>query len=224
MHKFSFTRCSGNRKTGPIPTTMTERASCPAACPLRNAECYAEQWPLVLHWNKITQKGMEIDDLCNKIRALPRGTMWRHNVAGDLPHVGEHIAWNSVSKLVQANTGRRGFTYTHHSMEIGRNSNAVQEANRLGFTVNASCQSPEEAADIQRRYGVPAVAIVASGETRKTWRTDCGARVTVCPAVTQDDMSCARCGLCANATRKTIVAFPAHGNRRKKLDAKLKGK
>jgi len=35
-----FVRRSGNAKTGPIPTTMTEPRSCPGACSIRQC-CYA---------------------------------------------------------------------------------------------------------------------------------------------------------------------------------------
>ena len=45
---------SGNAKTGPIPVTTTERASCPSTCPFYDKGCYAKSGPLALHWRKVS--------------------------------------------------------------------------------------------------------------------------------------------------------------------------
>ena len=47
---YKFTRRSSNVKTGAIPTTMSERDSFPESCTLKGNGCYAENFPLVLHW------------------------------------------------------------------------------------------------------------------------------------------------------------------------------
>ena len=44
---------SANAKTGPIPVSTTERATCPADCAMR-AECYAAAGPLALHWSAVS--------------------------------------------------------------------------------------------------------------------------------------------------------------------------
>ena len=51
------------------------------------------------------------------IRKLQRGQLWRHNVSGDLPHNGlGDIDAAKVEQLVDANRGRKGYTYTHHPL------------------------------------------------------------------------------------------------------------
>ena len=49
-----ITARSGNAKTGPIPVTTTERASCPTTCPFYDKGCYAKSGPLALHWRKVS--------------------------------------------------------------------------------------------------------------------------------------------------------------------------
>jgi len=35
----------------------------------------------------------------------------------------------------------------------------------------------------------------------------------------RNDVQCATCGICANATRKAIIGFPAHGSGAKRVQA-----
>lgn len=220
--KIKFTRVSSNRKLGPIPASMTERASCAPGCPLLQAECYGEGGPTRIWWDRIPELGISVKEFCGEIRALPLGQLWRHDVVGDLPHVGGYIT-KAFTSIVEANRGRRGFTYTHHDLSLGRNFDAVKWANDNGFAVNASRESVEDAAKAVDR-GLPAVAIVPSNETRKSWKLDSGHTVVRCPATYDGSkVTCATCGACANPKRKTIIAFPAHGSRMRKLDKKLKG-
>jgi hypothetical protein len=51
MHAL-FIQKSSNRKTGPIPTTYTERKSCPPSCPHIKKDCYAEDFHTRLAWNR----------------------------------------------------------------------------------------------------------------------------------------------------------------------------
>ncbi|MEY4341197.1 MAG: hypothetical protein RL541_701, partial [Pseudomonadota bacterium] len=44
---------SANVKTGPIPVSTTERASCPDDCSMKK-ECYAASGPLALHWAAVS--------------------------------------------------------------------------------------------------------------------------------------------------------------------------
>ena len=100
----SFVRVSGNRKTGPIPNTITEQASCPDSCPYKaDRTCYPHFSPLGFHWmalshggifpGKTTQHARPVtwDELCYRISRLPRDQIWRHNTAGDLPGIGDVI-------------------------------------------------------------------------------------------------------------------------------------
>ena len=103
----------GNAKVGPIPYSTTGAQTCPPDCGLA-AVCYAKNAPLVWHWDKITQgkTGFPLADLVAAIRALPPGQLWRHNQAGDLPGIGNRISARGLGALVEANRGKRGFTYS----------------------------------------------------------------------------------------------------------------
>jgi hypothetical protein len=92
-HYIQFTRVSRNVKTGPIPVTTTSEESCPHACPLKGNGCYAEAGPMAILWRKVTARkmGMAWDAAMSEIAALPKGTLWRHNQAGDLPGMGDAI-------------------------------------------------------------------------------------------------------------------------------------
>ena len=109
--QFSFVRVSGNRKTGPIPVTNSAPVTCPDSCALKGAGCYAEHGPVYWHWRK--RLALSLAELCRLIRTIPGGSLWRHNVAGDLPGNGETIDAAALHKIARANRGRRGFTYTH---------------------------------------------------------------------------------------------------------------
>lgn len=219
----AFTAVSSNSKTGPIPVTTSSRETCPTTCPFFDAGCYAKGGHTGLHWRKVTEgkRGGTWQALLESVKRIPRGQVWRHNVAGDLPHDGGTIDRAAVLELAAANRGRRGFTYSHHVL-TDENRGTIAAANAAGFTVNASCESVAEA-DRVAATGIPAVAVVPSTEARKSWRTDSGRVVVVCPATTQEGMTCSRCQLCARGDRSAIVAFPAHGSQSRKVDAIVAG-
>lgn len=216
--KFQFTRVSNNAKTGPIPTTMTERGSCPDTCPLKRNGCYADNFPLSLHWDRVVDTGITLEELCKAIAALPRGQLWRHNAAGDLPgdtQTGE-IDSQVLYAIALANHGKRGFSYTHRSLSV-RNVVKLQAAQAMGFTVNVSANSAQEATDIVRVHELPTVCLLPRDESRKSF--DVGnVKVVTCPAALRDDVTCASCGMCADAKRKFVIGFPAHGVHAKKAD------
>jgi hypothetical protein len=223
-----WTAVSRNEKTGPMPVTTTASPSCPAACPLNGGGCYAQQGPLGHLWNAISSVSAgEIAErksgnlqtigwgkLVENVATLPAGQIWRHNQAGDLPHVGQQIDATAVCSLVDANAkaGARGFTYTHHDPAIGSNLETIRQANVSGFTVNLSANNLEHADKLAELEAGPVVTLLpasVSGNTKI--ETAAGRRVVVCPATYRDDVTCLSCGLCAKADRSVIVGFPAHG-------------
>ena len=209
---------SANAKTGPIPVSTTERDSCPTNCAMR-AGCYAASGPLALHWAAVSAgtRGTSWGQFVASIAALPDGQLWRHNQAGDLPQTGGTIDAVKLGQLVQANQGRRGFTYTHHR---DRASLAwVKHANEWGFTVNLSANDLHDADALADTGAGPVVVVLPSTQTENT-TTPAGRRVVVCPATQRDDVSCATCQLCQRQ-RSTIVGFPAHGTRKRVIDIKL---
>lgn len=209
-----LTLVSGNRKVGPIPVSTTERASCPTTCSWYDKGCYAKYGPLGMHWRKVVERGMHWVDFCAKIAKLRKGTMWRHNQAGDLPGQNNQIDKGALDMLVKANKGKQGFTYTHYPMTNEVNRNAVKEANEKGFTINLSADSIEQA-DALADLNIAPVAVVLHKNVAESLAkifTPKGRRVVVCPASRSDiEMDCASCGLCAVSGRKAIIGFPAHG-------------
>jgi len=209
-----FTRTSSNVKTGPIPVTTTEKASCPDTCGLKGSGCYAEYGPLAMHWRKIGAggRGSAWDALCDQIKALPRNQLWRHNQAGDLPGSDNAIDAAKLAQLVSANKGKRGFTYTHYPMH-GDNLSAVKSAIDSGFTINASADNDQIAMQLHE-LGLP-VAVIASKD--KPYRLANGVQVAICPAQKSDHMSCDKCQLCADSNRDYVIGFIPHGTGKKRV-------
>jgi hypothetical protein len=215
----SLTAVSSNIKTGPIPTSTTERASCPTTCPFYDKGCYAKSGPQAIHWRKVSnaERGVSWDEFTKLIRKIAKGQLWRHNVAGDLPHNDGNIDYLQLRQLIDANKGKKGYTYTHHVLN-DHNVIAVQNSNALGFTINASCESVDEADRVMTEYNIPAVAVVNSDKTDRFYKTTNGRKVITCPATIHENVTCATCGLCQVADRDYILAFPAHGNAKKTVN------
>lgn len=212
--KFHLIQCSSNRKTGPIPTTYSSRETCPPSCPQYRAACYAEDFHTRLNWNKVDQRGKDLAGLVQAINRLPKGQIWRHNVAGDLPGIGEQVDAYALGQIVKANRGRRGFTYTHK-----KSPEAItwaKHATAWGFTVNLSADDVGEA-DKLAATGLPVVAVVPM-DTPKHTTTPEGRPILVCPAQTTYGMTCALCQLCQSADRRQIIGFRAHGTKAKQAD------
>jgi len=225
-YRTQLTLKSGNEKTGPIPVSTTTQTTCPLTCAIRDA-CYAKAGPLAMHWAKVTDgnRGGDFESFLMLVAALPRGQLWRHNQAGDLPGDGTLIDAAALRKLAKANSGRRGFTYTHYDMAIASNRAAVRAANKAGFTVNLSANSLAEVdAAIARKAG-PVVCVLPSDvQGKQTLRTPNGAPVVVCPATYRDDVTCASCGLCQSASNtRPVVGFPAHGVSKRRADTIARG-
>jgi hypothetical protein len=213
MHTFHLTRVSANSKTGPIPVTTSSKSTCPAVCPLKGNGCYAEYGPLGMHWHQVSigNRGVTLGEICQQISKLPKHQLWRWAQAGDLPGDTIEIDEAGLEQIVQANAGRDGFTFCHYDPEYGRNAAVIKDANARGFTVNLSANTLEHA-DKLAAMGVGPVVVVLPIDTTKALKTPDGRHVSVCPATVRDDVQCANCGVCANATRKAIIGFPAHGS------------
>lgn len=216
--KYHYTQATTNRKTGPIPTTYSSRETCPPSCPHYRSTCYAEGFHTAMNWNRVDQRGTDIHGLAHAISRLPKGQLWRHNVAGDLPGEGESVDAAALGEIVRANRGRRGFTYTHK-----KSAQAIQWAKHAtdwGFTVNLSADDAGEA-DALAATGLPVVCIVPI-DTPKHTTTPQGRKILVCPAQTTDYMTCALCGLCQRADRSQIIGFRAHGTKAKQADRRAR--
>lgn len=221
MTNVKFTRISSNSKTGPIPTSMSTSNTCPSNCGLKKNGCYAEFGMVGMHWRK-TDKGenspLSWDEFCAEVKALPKGQLWRHNVAGDLPMFMaggyEVIDKNALIKLVDSNKGKQGFTYTHHDVSITFNKALIRFANQNGFTINLSADNLQQADELKALNVGPVVCIMPM-DAQKVSQTPQGNTVILCPATYKDSVNCANCGICATQ-RKAIIGFPVHGSGKNK--------
>lgn len=218
-----LTPVSRNVKTGPIPVSTSSALSCPESCPFNTSNvggCYATSGPLAIHWQAVTQgkRGDNWETFLRKIAALPKGQLWRHNQAGDLQGEGDCLDTIALGQLVQANKGKRGFTYTHKPLDTPHEKLAIAHANASGFTVNLSGNNLSHA-DSLYDMGIAPVTVVLPASQEENTVTPKGRKVVVCPATIRDNVSCATCGLCAIAKRDCIVGFPSHGTGKRKASA-----
>ena len=214
---FILTAKSSNRKTGPIPVTTTTPDSCPNSCPLKANGCYANGGPLKIVWER-SRNALSQSEFFKAIKALPDGILMRHNQAGDLlKNKDETINLSFLKGLVKAAKDKKMFTYTHHDVSKKKNRDAIKMANENGLTVNLSANNLDQA-DEYKKLGIgPVVSVVPEDFDEKY--TKQGNRVTICPASKSEYVTCMSCGLCQRAKRKTIIAFPIHGNSKKKAAA-----
>ena len=220
---FKLTRISGNSKTGPIPVSTTSDESCPDACPFKALNvCYAKHGPMRIQWDRVNRLGESFAVFLEQIRKLPKGTLWRHNQAGDLPGIGDTLDCEALGELVKANKGRKGYTYTHKPLNTEAEREAIRSANDNGFTVNLSGNDLSHADELADMGIGPVVCVLPSTvEGAIRIQTPNGRPVVVCPATYRDDVTCSTCGVCAIAGRKSIIGFPAHGTAKRKYDRHL---
>lgn len=211
-------RISANRKTGPIPVTMSSSSTCPPTCGFFGAGCYAEFGPMRNDWSRTPEQGLTWEAFCTEISKLPEGAIWRHAQAGDLPGKGLRLDVPALRLLVAANAvaHARGFTYTHKPLDRPEEIQAVRQANQYGFTVNLSADSLEHADELLSLDAGPVVAVIESSSTALQ-KTPGGATVVHCPYETHE-IQCVQCKLCAVPTRKSVVVFRAHGQMREVVD------
>ena len=210
MH-YQLTLKSENVKVGPIPVSTSDSSTCPNTCPLIKKGCYAKTGPLRIHWDKVSQgiRGISWSNFLSKIKALPSGQLWRANQAGDLPGKGNRLNVTQLRQLVAANSGKRGFTYTHKPLFHRGEKLAIKEANEKGLTINLSANTLTDADKKMKLDIAPVVVVVASHETMPKKTAD-GHALVPCLAQKHESMTCEKCQLCAKQ-RKSIVAFAAHG-------------
>ncbi len=164
--KIHFIPVSQNAKTGPIPVSITERASCWPGCALYDNGCYAETGALAMHWNRVSRglAGGSWSEFCGKIAALRPGRLWRYAQAGDLPGYGAAIDGILLRALVIANGGRPVIAFTHKPVLgddpiAAENRRLIAAAVEGGFTVNLSANNPAHA-DQLAALGIASVVTV----------------------------------------------------------------
>src|SRR5260370_41990200 len=175
--RVQFIAVSQNAKTGPIPVSIIERASCWSGCALCENGCYAEAGALGMHWDRVSRglAGASWSEFCMKVAALRPGRLWRYAQAGDLPGYGARIDGALLGELVAANTGKNAIAFAHKPV-LGddpvaiENRRLIAAAVKAGFTVNLSADNPAHADRLAELGVAPVVTVLARVHARKAVR------------------------------------------------------
>jgi hypothetical protein len=209
----ALTTISKNKKTGPIAVSSSSWSTCPPECGMKD-ECYAMKgYHTRLHGDAITRqdRGVPPEQFIKQVAALRPGTMFRHDVGGDLWHLRgqvDHTLLRNLTKAVQHLS--HAWTYTHHKPN-GFNHAALRHATANGFTVNISTENLDDAVKYYKR-GYPVTCVVNQMPERFTHKG-----VTFVRCQNQCDggqTQCIGCGngepMCAKADRSYVIAFEKH--------------
>ena len=217
---------SSNSKTGPMPVSTSNSSTCPDACPIKVKGCYAKYGPVGLHWRKLdkgeSKNAVSWSDFLTQVKRIQRGSLWRHNQAGDLNGSNNEIDVLALRQLINANRGKRGFTYTHYPMDTIANMMAVHQANNEGFTINLSGNNVTHADELKALNVGPVVCMMPR-DAAKVSHTPAGNKVVICPAENTDKVNCLTCGLCQKSDRNYVIGFRAHGTAAKTVELIAKG-
>ena len=147
---------------------MTESKSCPDTCALKKNGCYAKTSFVGIQWRQLDKgtHGIEWNEFISNLQSLPYGSIFRHNVAGDLPHNDGLIDSTKIEQLTHALKRKTGFTYTHHVLNF-ENVAHIKWANSRGFTINASCDNLSQV-DRAMALGIPAATILPEDTGKRT--------------------------------------------------------
>jgi hypothetical protein len=175
--KVQFIAVSQDAKTGPIPASIVERASCWPGCALYENGCYAAAGVLAVHWDRVSRglTGGCWSEFCAKVAALPQGRLWRYAQAGDLPGYGPQIDGALLEELVAANIGKNVIAFTHKAVlgddpVAAENRRLIAAAVKAGFTVNLSANSPAHADRLAELGIAPVVTVLARAYARHAIR------------------------------------------------------
>lgn len=218
---FQLTEKSSNAKTGDIAVSTSTRETCPTACPLYEKGCYASAGFFTrLHWQRVTsgERGDNWEVFLEKLRKLPPGTIFRHNVAGDLIGSNNEISETHLEQLSDATKHLKAFSYTHYPVN-DKNLQALQKAGN--FVINLSANNIAQSAEYWKT-GSP-VATIAPEDWGNETRTIGGIKYVTCPATYLERVTCKTCQLCASGERNCVVVFPAHGSQKKTVDIIARG-
>jgi len=236
-HRFRLIPRTSNRKLGAnVAKSISSRSTCPNTCGFFRNGCYGDQWPMALHWQAVsdgaTTRDLPWEEHLQQISSLPAGRLFRVNQVGDLPPFNNGqpnqpgFCAQALFDLALASRRLKAWLYSHHPLGV-ESISMIRLVGKLGFSFNSSCQTEREA-DSKISQGVHCVITVPSTETRTHWRTAEGKnRVQICPQQLNPAVTCATCRLCIHGGRESelprIIAFKAHGNGKRKVDAALAG-
>jgi len=226
---------TSNKKLGKgVYASTTSADSCPITCGMYK-ECYAKKGPQSWHWNKVNKgdRGTDWLTFCSDVEKLKPGTLFRHNVSGDLPYKISYPyeTWRCIDTVALdqlqcavTNSGAKFYTYTHTHTDTKygeTNLDTIKRFSQPGFVINLSTEKPRDAFKF-KRAGFDVVitntnVFNLAVDSIKTHKKPAdivvnGESVPVipCPEQYTDSATCATCKLCARANRDYVIAFKKH--------------
>ena len=166
---YRFIENTNSRKVGAMAVSYSPRQTCPDTCPLKNGKCYGENFPIKLHWdnysNDLNDNYDRFIDEIKLYRKYNGNKIWRHNIVGDLVADKDFkINAKKLYQLIDANKKGDVICYTHHHTikdKNGKNKlslynlNRIKEANELGFTINLSADTIDQAKQLYNKTKLP---------------------------------------------------------------------
>ena len=220
MHRVQ--RASVAAKVFGLPATYSDPTTCPRSCPLYDSGCFGRVGGNVrLHFiEKFHRYAVNHSYLIQFLAELPRGSLWRYGIAGDLPGINEKINQAEVLEIAEVCDRRnlKAIVYSHKIMNSEENISFAQALKLQGFSINASCETDQQAL-LALDMGLQAVIVVSHDTPKK--RIVNGVKFLTCPATKNGSIGCAQCNWCAKSDRKFVVQLPAHGTEKNKVEKKL---
>ena len=231
MTTFHLTTKSSNKKLGGLPASTTSADSCPLTCGLYHV-CYAKKGPQSWHWAKVNKgtRGTDWPSFLSQVEKLKPGSLFRHNVSGDLPTINGGLL--DVVKLDQlqcattnANVGLYTYTHWHTDKTFGKtNVDSIKRFSQPGFVINISTETIEDAA-FYKATGCDVVitnttvfdfAVRAIKDNKQplqivsTEDLTEPVKVIPCPEQYTESATCKTCKLCSRYNRDYVIAFKEH--------------
>jgi hypothetical protein len=209
-----------NAKLGPFVSATYAHigSTCPRACPLRDAGCYAQQGHMAAHQKRLAPPHPLPDRAAPLVAAraeaaailrLPRvGQPLRLHVSGDCRTPAAARTLAAAVAEWQAGGGGPAWTYTHAWR-------TVPAAAWGSIYAHASIEHPQDVARTVAR-GYSAALVVADHPSGHTALAAVGAKGVACPAQTHPAATCSTCRLCFDGNKVwgagSVIMFAAHGS------------
>lgn len=212
--RYNFSYSIRNKKLGRIYSVYASNDSCPHTCKLYKTACYAESGHVIMHWRKSSKT---LAELLAWIGTLPKGSIVRYGVAGDLPGQDTEIDRESLFAIAKKAKECGVFIYSYTHKEIDKE--LFETLKSYGFFLNKSCDALAEV-DKYCANNIPSAIAVPTDFPDQSITPD-GNKIIVCPQQSKkQDLTCADCKLCMRE-RNVTIAFRAHGTYANKFPATL---
>ncbi len=215
-----FVAMSANHKTGPVAVTYASiAATCPRACPLRGAGCYAQTGRVGILETQLQKEGVTaLAAAAEEARQIevhrpPRGLPLRLHVSGDARTSAAAARLGKAAWKWRSRGGGAVWTYTHAWRKVPRS------AWGRSVSVLGSIERAVDARAVVKQGYAPALVVAELPADGRAWVEE-GIRWIPCPEMTRG-VPCAQCGLCFRAdalrARGAGIAFAAHSVSKKRV-------